>query len=211
MKEKSNSITVTSPEGLPHLKTVAVNYERKFNLGNYNSATIGFTAWADIAEEDDLDAATEAMWEYAKAQVKAQALPLIKGEKEKPAQPAGNGGQSKKKAAQEKPAQSEQAQDTGEGGRFEDYTGIKEQPLEMITIKPQGKYEFEVTGAQYPLKDGRGPGIVSTLFSPDCFTEKFTKEMLENPAVLTQEVLGVLLVTYGKKGKYWDVLSIRPA
>lgn len=62
------------------VKTVGVQYERKLNLGDYNSAAIGCTLWADVSEEDatpeGLDAAMRALWEMAKANVKAQLVPI---------------------------------------------------------------------------------------------------------------------------------------
>lgn len=58
------------------VKTVSVTYERKHNLGDYNSAAIGCTLWADVSEDQDLDAAMHGLWEMAKANVKAQLLPL---------------------------------------------------------------------------------------------------------------------------------------
>ena len=59
------------------IKTVSVHYERKHNLGDYNSAAIGCDLWADVTEEDDLAACMTALWEMAKANVKAQLLPLV--------------------------------------------------------------------------------------------------------------------------------------
>lgn len=42
------------------VKTVSVTYERKLNLGDYNSAHIGLTLWADLDEsEDAVEAARE--------------------------------------------------------------------------------------------------------------------------------------------------------
>jgi len=60
------------------LKNVSVTYGRKVNLGDYNSATIDCTLLADLDEgENEADAMT-ALWEMAKNNVKAQALPLVK-------------------------------------------------------------------------------------------------------------------------------------
>lgn len=59
------------------LKTVSVTYGRKFNLGDYNSATIDCTLWADLEEGDNEAEAMTALWEMAKNNVKAQALPLV--------------------------------------------------------------------------------------------------------------------------------------
>jgi len=61
------------------VKTVSVTYGRKLNLGDYNSAQVDCTIWADVSDDQDLDAAMTALWEMAKANVKAQALPLVKG------------------------------------------------------------------------------------------------------------------------------------
>jgi hypothetical protein len=59
------------------LKTVSVTYGRKFNLGDYNSATVDCTLWADLDEGDNEADAMAALWEMAKNNVKAQALPLV--------------------------------------------------------------------------------------------------------------------------------------
>lgn len=58
------------------VKTVSVTYDRKHNLGDYSSANIGCTIWADVSDDQDLDAAMRGLWEMAKANVKAQLLPL---------------------------------------------------------------------------------------------------------------------------------------
>lgn len=56
---------------------VSVHYERKLNLGDYNSAAIGCTLWAAIEEGDDLSVCTKALWEMARENVSAQAGPLL--------------------------------------------------------------------------------------------------------------------------------------
>lgn len=58
---------------MPTVKTVSVTYDRKINLGDYNSATVGLTVWADIDEGEDLDAAMRALWIMATDNVKAKA------------------------------------------------------------------------------------------------------------------------------------------
>lgn len=62
------------------VKTVSVHYERKLNLGDFNSAAVGCTVWADVTEDDaspeGLDAAMRALWDMAKANVRAQLVPL---------------------------------------------------------------------------------------------------------------------------------------
>jgi len=60
------------------LKTVSVTYGRKLNLGDYNSATVDCTLWADLDEGEDEAAAMTALWDMAKNNVKAQVLPLVK-------------------------------------------------------------------------------------------------------------------------------------
>ncbi len=60
------------------VKTVSVTYGRKANLGDYNSATVDCTIWADVDEGDNLDQDMNDLWDMAKANVKAQLLPLVK-------------------------------------------------------------------------------------------------------------------------------------
>lgn len=62
---------------MPKVKTVSVTYGRKANLGDYNSATVDCTVWADVEEGEDLDQAMRALWEMAKNNVKTQLLPLV--------------------------------------------------------------------------------------------------------------------------------------
>jgi hypothetical protein len=63
------------------VKTISATYERKFNLGEYESASLGVTTWADIEPEQDPAAAITELQELCKAQVKKQALPILKGRK----------------------------------------------------------------------------------------------------------------------------------
>ncbi len=65
------------------VKTVSVNYERKLNTGNYSSATVGVSLWADI-ELDENGKAVEnetkviqGLFETAKACAKEQMIPLV--------------------------------------------------------------------------------------------------------------------------------------
>lgn len=61
---------------MPKIKTVSVTYDRKQNLGDFSSANVGCTIWADVEENEDMDAAMKALWVMAKENVKAQLLPL---------------------------------------------------------------------------------------------------------------------------------------
>lgn len=60
------------------IKTVSVHYGRKVNLGNYESANVECTVWADVDPADDLHTSMTALWEMAKENVKAQLVPLKK-------------------------------------------------------------------------------------------------------------------------------------
>ncbi len=64
----------------PHVKTVSVQYGRKLNLGDYNSAEISITVWADLDEDEDVQGALDTLYQQAKENVKKQALPLLKSE-----------------------------------------------------------------------------------------------------------------------------------
>lgn len=63
------------------VKTISTTYERKFNLGEYESANLGVTTWADIEPEQDPGSAIEELAELCKAQVRKQALPILRGRK----------------------------------------------------------------------------------------------------------------------------------
>ncbi len=63
------------------ITTVSATYERKFNLGDYNSAHIGITLWADLDDEDDPEKVRGSLFEQAKATVKAQAMPIISNQR----------------------------------------------------------------------------------------------------------------------------------
>jgi hypothetical protein len=63
---------------MPKIKTVSVTYGRKVNLGDFSSATVDCTVWADVEDGEDLDGAMKALWGMAKENVKTQILPLVK-------------------------------------------------------------------------------------------------------------------------------------
>ena len=79
------------------VKTVSVTYERKFGLPNYCSATIGATYWAELDSHEVIDEvgnvtgivqdeneveAVRKLFAQAKAEVRAQAMPVIRPELE---------------------------------------------------------------------------------------------------------------------------------
>ncbi len=59
------------------LRAVAVHYGRKMNLGDFNSANVECDLWADLDEGEDEGAVMSALWTMAKANVKAQLVPLV--------------------------------------------------------------------------------------------------------------------------------------
>ncbi len=62
-----------------HITTVSVEYRRKFNLGNYESLELGVSLYAKVDADEDSEAVAELLWQQAKASVKAQANPVLKG------------------------------------------------------------------------------------------------------------------------------------
>ena len=61
---------------MPTITTVSVTYGRKQNLGDFCSAHVAISIWADVTEEDDLDSTMRQLWDMSKQNVKAQLLPL---------------------------------------------------------------------------------------------------------------------------------------
>jgi hypothetical protein len=61
----------------PRIKTVSVSYERKVNLGDFNSANVSCAVWADGLDLDgNLHQSMHQLWDMVKNNVKAQILPL---------------------------------------------------------------------------------------------------------------------------------------
>ena len=60
-----------------NITSVQVTYGRKHNLGDYSSAHVEVSIWADVTDDDDLDSTMRVLWNMGKANVKAQLLPLV--------------------------------------------------------------------------------------------------------------------------------------
>lgn len=54
------------------LKTISATYDRKLNLGDYNSAHISISLWADVELGDDPATCGEALRQMARHQVMAE-------------------------------------------------------------------------------------------------------------------------------------------
>ena len=52
-----------------NVTTISATYERKMNLGDYNSANVGMTVWAQLDEKDDEAACAVALREMARNHV----------------------------------------------------------------------------------------------------------------------------------------------
>jgi len=61
------------------ITTVSVGYRRKFNLSNFESLDLEVNLYAKVDPDEDADAVTDFLWQQAKASVKAQAAPVLKG------------------------------------------------------------------------------------------------------------------------------------
>ena len=59
--------------------SVGVTYTRKFNLGNFESLELGINLYAKVDPDEDMEMVAELLWQQAKASVKAQANPVLKG------------------------------------------------------------------------------------------------------------------------------------
>ncbi len=62
----------------PAITTVSVTYDRKQNLGDFSSANVGVTIWADVQDTSALDETMQQLWTMAKANVRAQLEPLTR-------------------------------------------------------------------------------------------------------------------------------------
>lgn len=55
----------------------SVTYGRKWNLDNYESATVEVTMWASLDEDDDPQQTLDMLWDMARASVRAHSIPLL--------------------------------------------------------------------------------------------------------------------------------------
>jgi hypothetical protein len=65
---------------MPKVKTASVTYERKVNLGNFSSMTLGVTFWADFDPDEELSEGMHQLWNAARANVQAQTFRILKSE-----------------------------------------------------------------------------------------------------------------------------------
>jgi len=56
---------------------IAVTYERKLNLGNYESATIGVTTWADVEDGETPSHAIQAAQELCRESARRETTRLL--------------------------------------------------------------------------------------------------------------------------------------
>ena len=54
------------------IKTIAVSYSRKFNLGDFNSVDLSCSLWAQIAAEEDEDACTQILQNKCREHVRTE-------------------------------------------------------------------------------------------------------------------------------------------
>lgn len=59
------------------LTTISATYGRKQNLGDYNSAHVEISLWADLDDGDDEAAAAEALRNMARAQVMLEMVRIV--------------------------------------------------------------------------------------------------------------------------------------
>lgn len=62
---------------MPKIITIRVVYGRRINLGDYNNAHLECELTADLDEADDPEVVSRTLWETARDQVRAQAVPLV--------------------------------------------------------------------------------------------------------------------------------------
>lgn len=61
-----------------HVKTVSVTYGRKVNLGDYNSADLSVSVWADVNEQSSLSDAMAELQDVARESVRAEYARITK-------------------------------------------------------------------------------------------------------------------------------------
>lgn len=54
------------------IRTIAVSYSRKFNLGNFNSVDLSCSLWAQIVAEEDEDACVQILQDKCREHVRSE-------------------------------------------------------------------------------------------------------------------------------------------
>ena len=54
------------------IRTIAVSYSRKFNLGNFNSVDLACSLWAQIAAEEDEDCCIQILQDKCREHVRGE-------------------------------------------------------------------------------------------------------------------------------------------
>ncbi len=62
------------------VNTVSVNLERKFNLGDWQSYTVGVQMWAQVEPGEDPVEATQRLFADVRNHIKQQAEPIVRRE-----------------------------------------------------------------------------------------------------------------------------------
>ena len=55
-----------------NIRTIAVSYSRKFNLGNFNSVDLSCSLWAQIAAEEDEDTCIQILHDKCREHVRTE-------------------------------------------------------------------------------------------------------------------------------------------
>ena len=61
------------------IKTIAVSYNRKFNLGNFNSVDLSCSLWAQIVAEEDEDVCVQILQDKCRKHVRTEYHKAKKG------------------------------------------------------------------------------------------------------------------------------------
>jgi len=64
-----------------HIKTISAEYQRKFNVGDFESAALSAGAWADIDQGEDAETCMTVLQEFCKETVRQQSQQILRHRK----------------------------------------------------------------------------------------------------------------------------------
>ena len=62
-----------------HIEKITLKYERKFNLGDWNSLVLDVMPTVHLDPDDDLDQVMREMWEWCRMNIRHAAEPITTG------------------------------------------------------------------------------------------------------------------------------------
>jgi hypothetical protein len=225
-EDQQEEVGKATGDGLVFTELSAL-YQRKWNMGNYETADVGLNATVTVEPGADAEAVCRALFDWLREQVKRESLPLIEGRKANhaPAQPAA-GGQSgpsgpaapgPQAQGPTGPAQGPQGPAQGPqgpgGGGDDSVPPWEENPLRaerLIVTAPRGKavIEFWLPDGKHPAAKWYTGGAKLLEIAPTMVPKGVTAAWLDQPGSEWYQPMLVHWAQSPKNPRWKDITKV---